>query len=76
MKLALNLILYIFVLLLVEDESLALTDYQIKRICRNDQRRSTCIKNLQEKKHNLEKGKQIEIPVIPYKGNQNLNFKF
>ena len=67
MKLALNLILYIFVLLLVEDQSLALTDYQIKRICKKDKNISMCIKNLQEKRTIIQKGELIEIPVVPHK---------
>ena len=67
MKLALNLILYLFVLLLVQDESLALTDYQIKRICKKEKNVSICIKNLQEKRTILQKGDLIEIPVVPYK---------
>ncbi len=67
MKLTLNLILYIFVLLLVEDESLALTDYQIKRICKKDKNISMCIKNLKEKRTIIQKGELIEIPVVPHK---------
>ena len=67
MKLALNLILYIFVLLLVEVESLALTDYQIKRICKKDKNISMCIKNLQERRTIIQKGELIEIPVVPHK---------
>ena len=69
MKLALNLILYIFFLLLVEDESLALTDYKIKKICKKEKQKLSCIKTLKEKKTNLQRGNFIEIPVFPYKGN-------
>ena len=67
MKLALNLLLFIFALTILGDKSFSLTDYQIKRICRREKRESICIKNLQEKKSNLQKGNLIEIPVIPYK---------
>ena len=67
MKLALNLSLFIFALTILGDKSFSLTDYQIKRICRREKRESICIKNLQEKKSNLQKGNLIEIPVIPYK---------
>ena len=49
-------------------ESLSLTDYQIKRFCSKEKRISLCIKNLQEKRSDLQKGKLIEIPVTPYKG--------
>ena len=67
MKLALNLSLIIFVLLIFGDKSFSLTDYQIKKICKNEKRKSTCIKILEEKRSNLKKGNLIEIPVIPYK---------
>ena len=67
MKLALNLSLIIFVLLIFGDKSFSLTDYQIKKICKNEKRKSTCIKILKEKRSKLQKGNLIEIPVIPYK---------
>ena len=67
MKLALNLSLFLFANFILVDESLALTDYQIKKICKKEKRQSACIKILQEKKLNLQKGILIEIPVIPYK---------
>jgi len=40
---------------------------QIKKICKNEKRKLTCLKNLKEKRSNLQKGNYIEIPVIPYK---------
>ena len=67
MKLALNLFLFLFVLLISEDKSFSLTNYQIKRICKKERIKSTCIKKLQEKRLDLQKGKFIEIPVIPYR---------
>ena len=67
MKLALNLSLSLLALFTFGDESFSLTDYQIKKICKKEKRESTCIKNLQEKKSNLQKGNLIEIPVLPYK---------
>ena len=51
------------------EKSFSITDYQIKKICKNEKRELTCIKNLQEKRFNLQKGNHIEIPVIPHKGN-------
>jgi len=51
----------------ISSESLSLTDYQIKRFCAKEKRVSICIKNLQEKRSDLQKGKLIEIPVKPYK---------
>ena len=67
MKLALNLFLLLFVLLTFGDFSYALTDYQIKKICKKQKRGSSCIKNLQKKRYSLQKGNPIEIPVIPFK---------
>ena len=66
MKLKLNLI-FLFLLLTFTDKTLSLSDYQIKLICKKERMYLTCIKKLQEKKSNLEKGNVIEIPVIPYK---------
>ena len=67
MKLALNLCLTIFVLFIFGDKSFSLTNYQIKKICNSERRKSTCIKILEEKRSNLQKGNLIEIPVLPYK---------
>ena len=67
MKLALNLSLSLLALFTFSDESFSLTDYQIKKICKKEKMKSTCIKNLQEKRSNLEKGNLIEIPVLPFK---------
>ena len=67
MKLVLNLCLAIFVLSILGEKSFSLTDYQIKKICKKEVRVLSCIKNLQEKKVNLQKGNLIEIPVLPFK---------
>ena len=67
MKLALNLSLTLFALLIFNEKSYSLTNYQINKICKEERRVSTCKKKLQEKRYNLQKGKLIEIPVIPYK---------
>ena len=69
MKLALNLCLTIFVLFIFGDKSFSLSDYQIKKFCKNEKRKSKCIKFLEEKRSTLQEGKLIEIPVLPYKGN-------
>ena len=71
MKLVLYLFLFLSACVALSDKSFSLTDYQIKKICKKDKRFSTCIKNLQEKRTNLQKGNLIEIPVIPYKSNLN-----
>jgi hypothetical protein len=67
MKLSLKLSLLIFALFFISEKSLSLTDYKIKKICKKEKRESICIKSLQEKRSNLQKGDLIEIPVIPYK---------
>ena len=67
MKLALNLSLFLISFLIFSDQSLSLSNYQIKKICKKEKNESSCIKKLQEKKSNLQKGNIIEIPVIPFK---------
>ena len=67
MKLLLNLSLFIFILITFGHNSHSLTDYQIKKICKKERKTSICIKNLQYKRTNLQKGEFIEIPVRPYK---------
>ena len=69
MKLLLNFSMLLLAFFSISSESLSLTDYQIKRFCAKEKRVSICIKNLQEKRSDLQKGKLIEIPVTPYKGN-------
>ena len=69
MKLIVTLYLFLLVFISFGDKSLSLTNYQIKRICKKEKRVSNCIKILQEKRSNLEKGNLIEIPVKPYKAN-------
>ena len=71
MKLVINLFLFLFAFISFSVESFSLTDYQIKKICKKDKRVATCIKNLQNKRSDLQKGNLIEIPVIPYKDNLN-----
>ena len=67
MKFFFNSLLYILVLFSFENRVYSLSETQIKEICKNKLRRSTCIKNLKLKKLNLLQGKRIEIPVIPFK---------
>ena len=66
MKSTLSLCLFLFSLIIYGDKSYALTDYQIKKICKNERKQLTCIKNLKKKRYNLKKGKLIEPTVIPY----------
>ena len=67
MKLVLNFSVFLLAFFSFSNESFSLTDYQIKRLCAKEKRLSLCIKNLREKKSDLQKGKFIEIPVTPYK---------
>ena len=67
MKLVLNFSMFIVVFFSLNNKSFSLTDFQIKRFCANEKRVSLCIKNLKEKRTDLQKGKLIEIPVKPYK---------
>ena len=69
MKITLLLTTYLlfFPILFSFNKALALTDYQIKVFCKEERKKSICIKNLKKKKLNLKNGKKIEIPVIPYK---------
>ena len=67
MKLFLNLLIFLFVLVIFENKSFSLTDYRIKEICKKKVEKETCIKNFEERMLNLKKGNLIEIPVIPYK---------
>ncbi len=63
MKLLLNFSIFILACFSFSNESFSLTDYQIKRFCAKKKKVSLCIKNLQNKRSNLQKGKVIEIPV-------------
>ena len=67
MKLVLKSFMFFLTFFSFSNESLSLTDYQIKRFCAKEKRVTICIKNLQKKRSDLQKGKFIEIPVKPYK---------
>ena len=67
MKFALSLYLSLLAFSTLYDKTFSLTNYQISKICKKEGRQLTCIKNLQEKRSNLQKGKLNEIPVAPYK---------
>ena len=67
MNFILNFSIFLMGFLSFSNESFSLTDYQIKRFCAKNKRVSLCIKNLKEKRSDLQKGKLIEIPITPYK---------
>ena len=59
MKLVLNLSMFVFAFFSFSNASFSLTDFQIKRFCKKEKRVSLCIKELQEKRSDLQKGKLI-----------------
>ena len=67
MKLLLNFSIFLWAFFSFSNESFSLSDFQIKKFCAREKRVSLCIKNLQDKRSDLRKGKLIEIPVKPYK---------
>ena len=67
MKLLLKFSIFLLAFFSFSYESFSLSDFQIKRFCAKEKRVSLCIKNLQEKRSDLQKGKPIKIPVTPYK---------
>ena len=67
MKFILNFSMFLLAFFSFSNESSSLTDYKIKRFCAKEKKVSLCIKNLKEKRYDLQKGKLIEIPVTPYK---------
>ena len=70
MNLVLNFSMFLLAFFSFSNESFTLTDYRIKRYCEKEKGVtvvSLCIKDLKEKRSNLQKGKFIEIPVVPYK---------
>ena len=69
MKLLLNFSIFLLAFFSLSNESFSLSDFEIKRFCAKDKRVTLCIKNLRDKRDNLEKGNLIKIPVIPYKNN-------
>ena len=66
-KFVLNFTMFLLAFFLFSNKSFSLTDYQIKRFCSKEKRVSLCIKNLREKRSDLQEGKLIEIPVTPNK---------
>ena len=67
MKLVLNFSMFLLAFFSFSNESFSLTDYQIKKFCAKKKKVSLCIKNLKEKRSDLQEGKAIEIPVKSYK---------
>ena len=45
----------------------ALNNNEIIELCKADRREQECIRKLKIRRYNLERGKPIDIPVIPFK---------
>ena len=67
MQLILNFSVFLLAIFSFSNESFSLSDYQMKKFCAKRKKVSLCIKNLKEKRSDLQEGKLIEIPVEPYK---------
>ena len=67
MKFLLNFSIFLLAFFSLSNESFSLSDFEIKRFCAKDKRVTLCIKNLKEKRSDLQKGNLIEIPVTPHK---------
>ena len=67
MKLVLKLSIILFVFFSFSNKSFSLTNYQIKIFCKKEKKVSSCIKDLEKKRSDLQTGKRIEIPVSPFK---------
>ena len=67
MKYLLFTFLFLLPCFINENKVYALNNYEIRKICKNARKTTTCIKFLKEKNINLLKGKIIKIPVIPFK---------
>ena len=76
MKLLLNLSIFLLAFFSLSNKSFSLSDFQIKRFCAKEKRLSFCIKNLQDKRSDLQKGEIIKITVAPYKKWLEFEFKF
>ena len=76
MKMVFNLVIFLLAFFSFSNDSFSLTDYQIKRFCKREKSASLCIKKLQEKRSDLQKGNLIEIPIVPYKRWLEIKFKF
>ena len=46
---------------------LSLTNDEIKDMCKRDQKKLECIRRLKIRRYNLNRGKPIEIPVLPFR---------
>ncbi len=62
-----KIILILIISFIYGVNALSLSDNRIKDVCQRNPRKKICLKFLKNKRENLMKGNQIEIPVIPFK---------
>jgi len=63
MKIIITYLIFLFYGL----NAFSITNNEIYKICQKEVNKILCVKRLKINRYMLEKGKQIEIPVIPYK---------
>ena len=63
MKIIFTYLIFLFYCL----NAFSITNNQICKICQKEVNKILCVKRLKINRYKLEKGKPIEIPVIPYK---------
>ena len=63
MKMFFTYIIFLFYSL----NAFSITNNEIYKICQKEDNKILCVKRLKINRYKLEKGKPIEIPVIPYK---------
>ena len=67
MKSPTKIIFILFCSLFLNDKIDALTNNEIFNLCRKDDNKKECVRNLKIRRYNLYRGKPIEIPVKPFK---------
>ena len=63
----LKIIIILFLSIAFSEKVKAMTNNEIIQLCKADRREQECIRKQKIRRYNLERGKPIDIPVIPYK---------
>ncbi len=58
---------FLSTLLVFDNESFSLTNHEIRSYCRKSRNYKECFQYMKMKRKNMEEGKAIEIPVIPFR---------
>ena len=66
MKLIAKVLLFLTLSSCLIKDAFSLTNNEINKICQKKSTKENCIKRLRTNKYLLERGKPIEIPVIPF----------